>query len=350
MALGHVMRRKAGHIAAIVLSALVVVLLLYLGDLPWLSPPWPSPDVLAGQAYNELCLLLFTGPVVYAAIVFRVRGGVILSLAVSAAVLPHALLFSPYPDPLFRLATFLIVTVLLAGFIGGQLSSNERLQREHARLGHFLSETMGAQEKERRYLAHELHDESLQALVDMSHSIDELLESGDGPAMKNKLRQLRRDADAIVEGTRRFIRGLRPPLLEEMGLAAALGWLAEELADECHIEVSTSLEDEVPGLSEPMELSLFRIAQEALNNVRKHSQATEVQVSLTTGRGKVQLRIADNGVGFAIPASDSLASQGKFGLIGMAERARLAGGSLHVESAAGKGTIIIAEMPVLGGG
>lgn len=323
----------------------MAVFLFYLSHLPWLGSLGLNGDFFASLAYHEICYILFAGPVIYAAVVFRVKGGIMISLIASLAILPDAFLFSPEADPFFRLTTFTIINILLAGFIGNQLNSREQLAKEHARLESYLSQTIGAQERQNRYLARELHDGTLQALVDISHDIDKLLEAKAGIG-KTKLEQLRRDVDNVQEESRRFIHGLRPPLLEELGLSASLKWLAGEIAGELHIEVD--IQDERKRLAEVEELSLFRIAQEALNNIKRHSQATRVELSLTFPESKVRLRIADNGTGFSVPTQYKLAREGKFGLIGMTERARLVGGSVRLESAAGKGTVIITEMPVLG--
>lgn len=343
------MHGRKKYLWLIPLPSLLAVLLFYLGDLPWLGSGQLKDGFFTSQAYHELCLLILAGPVVWAAFVFRIKGGVIVAIAESLAVFPHTLYFSPYPDPLFRLGTFTVVSILLSGFIGRGLNDREELRRQQSRLERFLSQTIDVQERERRYLARELHDESAQLLVDISHDIDELLEAEESTDIvrKERLRRLRTSIDEVLEGTRRFIRGLRPPLLEEMGLGPALRWLAEELSEEHGIEVSVDVQDQGKRLSQVQELNVFRIAQEALNNVRKHSQANRTALRLVVTEGKVQLRVEDNGVGFAVPMQDELANAGKFGLIGIRERARLAGGVARIESTPGKGTAVTVEMPVL---
>lgn len=99
-------------------------------------------------------------------------------------------------------------------------------------------------------------------------------------------------------------------------------------------------------LAEDAELSLYRISQEALQNAKKHSLATKIQMILAFQGDKVYLTIQDNGIGFSLPAQDKLAIHKKFGLIGMTERARIVGGSLRIESSEGNGTAIFAEVPV----
>ncbi len=340
------MSRKLGH--AVLISSWITIasLLYYLGDLSWLGRGRIEWHFLSGQAYHELCLLLLTGPVIYAASAFRIKGGIVVSLLASAAITPRAFLFSPDPDPFFRLVTFAVLTLLLAALIGGQLNSRERLEKEHARLEQFLSETLGAQERERRYLARELHDETLQALVDVSHEIDDLLETANNAGTEDSLKQLHGEVDSILNGTRQFIRGLRPPLLDEMGLGPSLKWLAEEVATEENAELSLNFPDEDLKLPDAVELAMYRIAQEALNNARKHSQATRIELALTFSDDRVKLRVADNGVGFPVAPQDKLLSEGKFGLIGIMERARLIRGTARIESASGKGTVVTVEVPV----
>lgn len=342
------MRAKRRDVGVASLLVVVTVLLFYIGDLPWPGSSQLRDGFLFGQAYHELCLLALIGPVVYSSICCRVRGGIAVAIVVSLGILPHTFYFSPYTDPYFRLATFTIISLLLAGFIGGQLNKREEVEREQSRLERFLSQTIGAQERERRYLGRELHDETAQALVDISHEIDEIVETGGVKTeTADRLNQLRSHVDEVLEGTRRFIRGLRPPLLEEMGLGASLKSLADEVAEDAGIEVKTDIRDEETRLSDTQELALFRVAQEALTNGKKYSNASKIWVSLAISNDKAELLVQDNGQGFSVPSRDSLEKEGKFGLIGMRERARLAGGRVQVQSAAGKGTTVVAQVPLL---
>jgi signal transduction histidine kinase len=344
------MLTKTKHLGLILTLSTGAVFLFYIGDLDWLGSTHDADSFLAGQGYHELCLLLLIGPIVYAAIVFRIRGGIGISIGASLAILPHAFYFTPYPDPFFRLATFAIISILVAGFIGRELNTKEELRREHNRLERFLSQTIETQEMERQYLAHELHDESAQALVDISHEIDELIESKDsvGTENKNRLGKLRHDVETVLEGTRRFIKGLRPPLLEEMGLGPSLRALADELAAEYGIDVKVVIQDRERRISKFQEMILFRIVQEALTNARKHSQATQIWLSLAIVDDRIRLKIKDNGVGFFQASQDKLTAEGKFGLIGMRERVKLSGGSVDMQSKVGKGTAIVVDMPIHG--
>jgi signal transduction histidine kinase len=158
------------------------------------------------------------------------------------------------------------------------------------------------------------------------------------------LEELRDQSDTILEGVRRFSRALRPPVLDDLGLLPALKWLAMAL-EEHGIATNISVEGDPHRLADGTEMALFRIAQEALNNVRKHSHASAVDLTVDF-RGGVTVTIADNGAGFEMPASTSdLAECGQLGIMGMQERTRLLGGTLSVHSEPGAGTTVAVKVP-----
>ncbi len=153
-------------------------------------------------------------------------------------------------------------------------------------------------------------------------------------------------AAETLHSVRRFSRDLRPPVLDDLGLVAAIRGLTRNL---CKASVETELQ--VTGssyrLSPDEELVLFRIAQESLNNVRRHAEATTASVLISFKRGSVQMIIEDDGQGFDAPDKFvDLVTSGKFGLIGMHERARILEGTLHIESSPGQGTRIVVDAPV----
>jgi signal transduction histidine kinase len=151
----------------------------------------------------------------------------------------------------------------------------------------------------------------------------------------------------ILDGLRRYAQELRPAILDHMGLVAALGWMAENLDRGKRTKVIVEVRGTECELSPEAKLVLFRIAQEALNNVKRHSEATKAVVKLEYEPQKIILTITDNGKGFELPERLSdLASIGKLGLTGMEERARLLGGTLRVQSKPGEGTTVTAELPL----
>jgi signal transduction histidine kinase len=341
-------RNKLKHFVLITILVLLVVALYYLGDIWAIWPDGISSRLFQSQAYHELCLLLSAPALIYAAVMFRIKGAVAVTLAISAAIMPHALLFSPYPDPLFRELSFTAISLLLGVFIGNQLNNKERLAREQTKLERYVAETLTVQEKERQHLARELHDDTAQQLVDVSHGIDEVVENlGEGgKEAVNGLKEMRTEVEAVLDSTRRIIQGLRPPLLEEMGLEASMQWLAEETAKETGISIDVTVKGEKVRFPSMIELALFRIAQEALTNARRYSRAKHIDLSLEYLRDKVRLIVSDDGIGFNQVEHEQLEKEGKFGLTGITERARLAGGKAWIKSAPGKGTNITVEMPI----
>ena len=144
---------------------------------------------------------------------------------------------------------------------------------------------------------------------------------------------------------RRLCYELRPDVLDNLGLIPALEWLTSELRNDRKIRGRIEVIGNERRLSGETELALFRIAQEALNNVKRHSQATEAVVKVQFTRKKFRMSVADNGKGFDLPESpDDFAQRGKLGLIGIKERVRLLNGTLSVVSHKGKGTTLSVEV------
>ncbi|MFU8832957.1 MAG: sensor histidine kinase [Wenzhouxiangella sp.] len=213
---------------------------------------------------------------------------------------------------------------------------NERMFAELVEIqqdfSHLARSTWRVQEDERRHLARELHDHLGQTLTALVHGLEAESSQADSDHV-----DLARKA---LEDTRELSRILRPPVLDDLGLEAALQWLARRSAEVAGFETSVS----VRGLSDDhrdqdMESLIFRICQEALNNAVKHAQAGKIELSLSRIGNILELRIRDDGVGFD-PAQVAADEARGIGLIGMQDRVRLFGGTLHLNSAPGRGTAI----------
>jgi len=206
-----------------------------------------------------------------------------------------------------------------------------------------------AQESERQRIARELHDDTIQSLIVLSRRLETLTTSNEQlpEAVTQGLRELRNFAGDVIERVRRFSQDLRPSILDDLGLLPAL----EELTTELRCQAGLYTEFRVLGarrrLTSETELALFRIAQEALSNIRRHAQATRIVLTVEFVNSTVQMTVQDNGKGFAPPRlTEHLVAAGRLGLLGMYERARLVGGTLAVESAPGQGTKVIVKMPI----
>jgi two-component system sensor histidine kinase UhpB len=199
------------------------------------------------------------------------------------------------------------------------------------------------EEAERRRIARELHDRVGQNLSALNINLDLALGATPGAS---PLRQRIEDSVSLVDATLQSIENvmaeLRPPLLDEFGLGAALGWYAEEFSRRTGIAVVLrDGKDAAADLRREAAVALFRIAQEALNNVAKHAGAKHVRVELACEAEEIVIRVADDGAGFD-PAA---AARGKrWGMKTMRERAEAAGGRFEVESAPGDGTIVRASV------
>ena len=224
--------------------------------------------------------------------------------------------------------------------------TEERKLRDN--LQFYLRECLRAQEEERNRLACELHDDTLQQILLLAHGVDNLASQASSylpQELRNEFEKLYELTQISYQGIKRYAQALRPRILDDLGLVPALKWLAQEITNLVGIKVQVET-DAMPPLASEIQLVLFRIAQEALNNVYRHSEASEVSIVLEHQEDKIKMTIRDNGRGFELPQRLSdFASQGKLGLTGMAERARLIGGEVEVTSKVGKGTKIIVKAP-----
>ena len=214
---------------------------------------------------------------------------------------------------------------------------NARLYRERQEsLRSYVSQVTQAQEEERLRIARELHDDTAQELVRLVRKLEQLRRPSP-PDMTQPIDDLLNLTRDILQAVRRYSRDLRPSVLDDLGLLAAI----EMLIDECRLPEGARLQ--VTGkprrLDRLVELALFRIAQEALRNVENHAGATSASVDLNFGEDALRLSVTDDGRGFSAPENISaLSLAGKLGLVGMKERAELVGGQFELRSSPGGGT------------
>jgi two-component system, NarL family, sensor histidine kinase UhpB len=211
----------------------------------------------------------------------------------------------------------------------------DRLEQERLESGR---RALSVQESERRRVARELHDEVGQTLTAMLLQVEGL--AGSVPAAaRTELEELRETARTGAEEVRRIAQRLRPEALEELGLQAAMLALLDGVAAQAHVRCEHVIERDLP-LNADDELVVYRVAQEALTNVVRHAEATNVSLSLTTDGGAVVLRVADDGRGIPPELLDS-----SFGIRGMRERALLIGATIDVQSRPGAGTTVELVVP-----
>jgi len=227
-----------------------------------------------------------------------------------------------------------------------QKAQLEEAQRREALRGEMLRRIVAAQEAERQRIARELHDETGQALTAIGLGLRGVASSlqNDGAKSSNNLRQLEQLVEHSLMELQRLISDLRPSHLDDLGLGAALRWYGGEIEKRLPIEVRVSVNDEITELSTEVKTTLFRITQEALTNVIKHSGASTVKVNLDYGGDGVRLEVVDDGVGFDRSTMRATARP-SWGLIGMQERASLLGGTFEINSYPGQGTRVSVFIP-----
>jgi signal transduction histidine kinase len=206
-----------------------------------------------------------------------------------------------------------------------------------------------AQEEERKRLARELHDETVQALIALGQRIEMAQKALDKDPEKarQRLAELSALARETQEEVRRFSRALRPLYLEDLGFVPALEMLAQEVERQHGLAVSVQTEGVLRRLAPDLELAAYRIAQEGLSNVVRHAQAKTACLNVTFAEAELILRIKDDGRGFEPPLNPAeLAHSGHFGLMGIRERALLFGGRLEVRSRPGTGTTLTVFLPL----
>lgn len=226
---------------------------------------------------------------------------------------------------------------------GRLLDRLEANEREFRRLGRAV---WNVQEDERRRLARELHDGLGQNLTALANRLVRLRDALDDAGSDPRLREQAEAAIALCRGsledTRQLSRLLRPPILDDLGLEAALQWLARSVDDSGAMAVVTEIES-LPALEGEVQTLLFRVAQEALTNAARHAGAQSVLLRLSERDGAVHLQAIDDGVGCDV---ERALRSGGSGLGGMRERLRLYGGRLEMRSAPGQGTRLRAVVPL----
>jgi two-component system NarL family sensor kinase len=223
----------------------------------------------------------------------------------------------------------------------------QELARANKQLKQYANRITQVQEEERKRIAYELHDDTAQYLGILKMQLNALLNSEEiqNTRVKEKLMFLEKDADRAFNDVRRYSHELRPVVLEHQGLQAAIEQIADDYNKLGQLSIEVDVEGLEPDLSEEVKLGFFRIAQEALNNNRKHSKANQVDISLIFKKNLLKMSVSDNGTGFDVKEACNRASdQSSLGLMSMQERAKLIGADLNIESKPGNGTRITAEV------
>jgi signal transduction histidine kinase len=250
----------------------------------------------------------------------------------------------------------LAITILLGFLVAGvsiyritrleQRSEAQRLRTEmaEAELRRLSQQLVRAQEEERRNISRELHDEIGQMLTAQRMEIRNLRALRNAPeeAFLAHLESTVRLSEQALRAVRDLAMGLRPSMLDDLGLGPAIEWQAREFSRRYGVPVTVQIEGSLDGLPEAHRTCTYRVVQEALTNCARHAQATEIRIALHEHQDRLLITIQDNGVGF-----DPARAAGRgLGLIGIQERVRDLGGAVNIVSQEGKGAVLSIEIPV----
>lgn len=334
------------HIYIIVIIFLLCTYIHY----PEFSPLFLKMEVLSnlGLERHALIRILFLIPIIYSIFVYGLVGGFISLFISLILMIPRIYFISPHPkDAVFETISILIIGFLINIWIDSRSKTitKERELQENLRL--YTRQLNSAHEDERKSIARDLHDDVIQNMISAGRNLDNLLSSDIpvGHRLINKLDLVQKDIERSVSSIRNFIQYLRPPILEFLGLIPALRELFRQVEKESDISITFLHDDISNNLNEEKIVLIYRILQEILRNIQKHSCASEVNIILKSEEKNIGITVYDNGIGFENIHDKDLLKSGKSGIVGMRERALLLGGTLEISSAIKNGTIIRLVIP-----
>jgi signal transduction histidine kinase len=322
--------------------------------------------------YVAVYRLLFLLSVAIAAWRFGVKGGLIVCLIVGPAIL--SIVVADFSNPSVWLDVAVVAIGIMFSWVVGKQGEmkrvlektteeikrqstmlesevterkrvEEELRRSHEQLRNLSAHIESATEAERTSIAREVHDELGQALTAIKMDLawlNKRLPKGQKALIK-KTGEISRLIGTTIQTVKRISTKLRPGVLDDLGLIAAIEWQVQEFQERTRIKCELTAEGEDINLDRDLATAVFRILQEALTNVARHANATRVEVSLKKGDGQLLLQVRDNGRGIT---EKQIAHPKSFGLIGMRERVRSWDGRVKIDGISGRGTIVTVSIPL----
>ncbi|MBN1191903.1 MAG: sensor histidine kinase [Dehalococcoidales bacterium] len=347
-----------------IILAITVLLIFFYSIWPWREWefthgfwkwfPWLSSFYYLAvfESFNNIIGSLFMIPTIYATIIFRWKGALVLFLLALIGIAPILPYYRNDNGAMLSNISILLLPALVMLVVNFEFELRRKdkmqyLEREKERR-EYLSKILDAQEKERHRLAQELHDQSVQTLLAVA-SYAESIELSDEniDEIKKKAAFIKEKTRSTVNDLRQISVDLRPSVLDDMGLISALKWLTSHIIRNSHIRIHTSIKGLKPELSQYIEVNVFRIVQEALYNIERHAKASDVFITLDACTKSLTILIRDNGCGFIVPGKmANLVTEGKLGIIGMRERVRCLGGTFVIQSKPREGTMITIDIPL----
>lgn len=342
------------HLWLIVLITLSLSFLYYANlsmiDDPDLRWDW-FWEIVVFEYNNGINGILYCLPFIYAAVVFGWRGSAVTWLSLMLIALPR-IQYLAYNNTILITNLFILLTPLLIVLIVAlQRNWREEVKRVAAERENerqvYLGLVLKAQEDERRRIAREIHDDTTQRLWIVSNDIQRIITGKQGIQSGETVTELERIKGVIMQisdDAKRLSLALRPGILDNLGLVPAMRWLVDQVNKEGAIAARIAIEGSPRQLPNDVNTHFYRITQETLNNIRRHSGADQANVTLSFAENTVRLIIQDNGKGMSSEDFEKLSIQNKFGLLGIHERTKLIGGTLKIESNHGSGTTLTIEL------
>lgn len=317
--------------------------------------------ILQGRTFAKAGMRTFSLDVTLAAIAFALYGGIGQLFVAPSIIFPSVYLNSDvflrwlgFPVQGFRALMAIIAAIFITRSLRSFDEANRRRiqalsdakraeqDRLQALRGELLHRTVQAQEQERQRMASELHDETGQTLTAIGLGLNALTQNI--PTNPQRAIQQAKHLQALatdgITDLQRMVSGLRPPHLDELGLLPALRWYAQETSGHYKLDITVIGPTSVVQITEEVQLTIFRIVQEAITNAVRHAVASKVAVELKANEAGIALTVKDDGQGFDVKAVLGGNELNCLGLLGMIERAKLAGGECEIDSEPGKGTIV----------
>ncbi|MBN1190930.1 MAG: sensor histidine kinase [Dehalococcoidales bacterium] len=350
------------HIFVLLIIILVIVTVYY-----YFSRPFGAEQripllwhLTIFEFRNTLFGILFIIPLIYAAVFLNIKGLTATWLICGILILPRVTALSFHPESimrayLFYTLPFVISMLVKTEIMWRQIERKSSTEKEEQRQK-YLSQVFIAHENERKNIARELHDSVIQSLIVLTnhaqsiisgriHDVNKSRPENENNGVAEQVIVLRDMSREISRDIRNICLSLRPYILDDMGLIPALRWLINRTKTD--IDISFTVEGEERRFSPEIELTIYRILQEAINNIRRHSKATEAKIHFRFDEGSLKISIEDNGRGFIYPENISaLTAEGKLGLIGMQERVKLLNGNIRIVSGSGQGTLITIDAAI----
>ena len=291
--------------------------------------------------------ILFLIPIIYGSVTLSWPGGLLAWLLSLAWVLPELSNWSSKRMPTNLLILFL--PVLLAAIVSGQRRSREiekRSYREREKEREaYVAKLVESQEAERRRIALEIHDETLQTLLAIANRLDTLASSPPSPEQTEGVLWAKERLFQSMDDLRRLSVSLRPNVLDNFGLVAGIRWLVDNTGQSA-CQIATLVKGEVRKMSTLAEVTVFRVVQESVSNIHRHAQAQNASVTLVFDHDYLAVDIQDDGIGFELVKKPlAYVERNRLGIVGMEQRILAVGGQMDLQSWPGRGTRLRAIIP-----